>query len=264
VVLLLATLGTVGCAAAAVGIWVAYAEVARRVQRLTDRLDTGLERAAATSQKVQLAVAKARADVADVRKDSDDLGAGGEKSRQAARATRALVQQRLKPDVDSLGGRLATLADTAVAASSLLESVQELPLGQAPRIDPGQLQRRADQAQELSTVLGRLEATVGDGDKESGGREIAAATGQVDRVLGQCEDALADWQAKIEGTRTGLAGGKAKMGGWLLGAAIVGTFLFLWAGAGQVCLFARSLRWCRIKEVPASAPVTWNPGQRLR
>jgi hypothetical protein len=247
VVLLLATLGTVGCAAAAVGIWVAYAEVARRVQRLADRLDTGLERAAAVSQKVQLAVAKARADVAGVRKESADLGAGGEKSRRAARATRALVQQQLRPDVDSLGARLATLSDAAAVASSLLESAQELPLGPAPRIDPEQMQRRAGQAQELSTVLQRLEATVGDGDKEAGSQEVAAATGQVDRVLEQCEDTLTDWQTKVDGARGGLARGKAKVGGWLLAAAIVGTFLFLWAGAGQVCLFARGIRWFRFK-----------------
>jgi hypothetical protein len=247
VVLLLATLGTVGCVAASVGIWVAYAHVAQRVQRLADRLDTGRERAAAASQKVQLAVAKARADVADVRRESADLGAGGEKSRRAARATRALVQQQLRPDADSLGGRLATLSDAAAAASSLLESIQELPLGPAPRIDPEQLQCREEQAQELSTVLRRLEATVGDGDKETSSQEVAVATGQVDRVLEQCAETLADWQAEVDGARAGLARGNARVGGWLLGAAVVGTFLFLWAGAGQVCLFARGMRWCSFK-----------------
>jgi hypothetical protein len=66
--------------------------------------------------------------VEEVRKESADLGGGRKKNLRAARTIRALIQQQSGQDRDDLGGRLATFSDSAIAVSSLLESLQEVPL----------------------------------------------------------------------------------------------------------------------------------------
>jgi hypothetical protein len=245
VVLLLSTVGTVCCVAGVFATWILYPGVSERVQRITDRLDTGLQRVSAANQNVQLAVGKARADVANVSKESADLGGGGAKSRLAARTIRSLIRQQAGPDTDELGGRLATLSDSAVAVSSMLESFQEGPLALAPRIDPDQLKRRADEAQRLSSILRRLEVAVGDGDTETGRQKVAEATSEVDLVLQKCQATVDAWQSGLDAARDDLAHVKAKIPGWLTCAAIAMTVLCSWVGAGQISLFVHALRWCR-------------------
>jgi hypothetical protein len=245
IVLLLSTVGTVGCVAGIIGTWMLSQGISERVQRITDRLDAGLQRVSAANQNVQLAVGKARGDVANVGKESADLGGGGKKSRLAARTIRTFIQKQAGPDMDELGGRLATLSDSAVAVSSLLDSLQEVPLVQVSRMDSDQLQRRADEARQLSSTLRRLEGAVGDGDTENSRQEVAEATSKVDLVLQKCQATVDAWHSDLNGTRDDLAHVKAKLLGWLTCAAIVATVLCSWVGAGQISLFAHALRWCR-------------------
>jgi hypothetical protein len=245
VVFILSTVGTLGCVAGIIGIWMLNQEVSQRVQRITDRFDGGLQRVSAASQNVQIAVGKARADVASVGKESTDLSDGGKKNRRAARTIRALIQQQAGPDMDELGGRLATLSDSAIAISSLLESFQEVPFARASRMDSDQLKRRADEARKLSSVLRRLEVAIGDGDTETGRQEVAAATGEVDLFLQKCQATVDAWQSDLDEARDDLAQVKGKLLGWMTCAAIVVTVLCSWVGAGQISLFASALRWCR-------------------
>jgi hypothetical protein len=149
-VLRLAAVGIVGGAGEMIGIWMLYPGVSERVQTISARLDVGLQRMAASSQNVRRAIARARADVATVGKESADLGGGGEKGR---RALRTVSPRRAAPNIDELGGRLATLSDAAVAVFSLLESFQELPTGPRVRVETDLLKRRADEAQQLSARL---------------------------------------------------------------------------------------------------------------
>ncbi|HEY7312951.1 MAG TPA: hypothetical protein VH643_26540 [Gemmataceae bacterium] len=245
VVLLLSTLGTVCCVTGIIGTWILYQRVSQRVQRITDRVDAGLQRVSAANRNVQLAVGKARADVANVRKESADLGGGGAKSRLAARTIRSLVRQQAGPDIDDLGGRLATLSDSAVAVASLLESFQEVPLSLGSQIDPDQLKRRADEAQRVSSILRRLEVAVGDGDAETGRQRVAAATSEVDLFLQNCQATVDAWQSDLDAARGNLARIKTKIPGWLTCTAIALTVLCSWVGASQISLFAHALRWCR-------------------
>jgi hypothetical protein len=183
--------------------------------------------------------------VAHVGKESADLGGGGAKSRLAARTIRSVIQKQAGPNIDELGGRLATLSDSAAAVSSLLETVQEVPLARAPRIDPDQLKQRADEAQRLSSALRRLEVAVGDGDSASGKQEVVEATGKVDLALQKCQDTVEAWQSGLDAVGDDLARARAKILGWLTLAAVAVTVLCSWVGAGQVSLFAHALRWCR-------------------
>jgi hypothetical protein len=245
VVLLLSTAGTVGCVAGIIGISILCQGVSERVRRITDKLDAGLQRVSAANQNVQIAMGKARADVAHVGKESEDLGDSGKKSRRAARTIRAIIQQQAGPNMDELGGRLSTLSDCAVAVSSLLESFQEVPLARASRIDSNQLKHRADDVRRLSSILRRLEDTVGDGDAETGRQDVAAATGEVDLVLQKCQATVDAWQSDLDAVRDDLANIKAQLLGWVTLSVVGVTVLCLWVGAGQISLFARALRWCR-------------------
>ncbi len=190
VVLLLSAVGTICCVAGIVGAWLLCHETSERVRRIFDRVDAGLLRITVANENVRNAVGKARADVAAMNKESADLGRGGEKSRRAAGKVRTLIQQQTRPDVDDLGGRLDTLSDASVAIASLLQSVEELPPERNLHLDPNQLKRTADDAHQLSAILQRLEAAVGDSDKDVDPREVAAETSKVEIVLEKCETTL--------------------------------------------------------------------------
>ena len=117
-VLLLSAVGIIGCASGIIGIWMLYQSVSDKVQTISARLDVGLQRVSAANQNVGRAIERARADVATVSKGSADLGGGGERGRRASRALRTVIQQQAGPNIDDLGGRLATLSDAAVAVAS--------------------------------------------------------------------------------------------------------------------------------------------------
>jgi hypothetical protein len=244
IVLLLSTVGIVSCLAGVVGAWVFRQEASERVQAASARIDVGLQRASAANQNVRRAVGKARADVAEVSTGSGDLGEGGEKGRRASRTLRTVIQKQVGPNIDDLGGRVATLSDAAVAVSSLLQSFQELPPGRTGRINPDQLERWGDEGQQLSAKLRRLEAVVGDGEKETGGREVADAASEVDLILLKCQAKADDWQTDLDGSREKLQHVKAEILGWLTLGAVAVTLLCVWVAAGQVSLFAHALPWC--------------------
>jgi hypothetical protein len=235
-VLLFSAVGIVGCVAGIVGILAFHQGVTERVQTISARLDVGLQHVSAASENVGRAAAKARADVAVVGKESPGRDGGAERKGRGSRAVRSLIQQQAGPKMEDLGGRLATLSDAAVALSSLLESFQELPPGRSLRFDPDQMKRRADEAQQLSATLRRLERTLGDGDEDGGGRDAAAARSEVDRVLERCEAAAGNCQSDLDGAREGLATVRERIVGWVMWVAIALTVLLVWVGAGQpVC-----------------------------
>jgi hypothetical protein len=244
-ILLLAMIGIVGCVVGIIGIWRFHQNASGSVRKISDRIDVGLQRVSAANQNVQRAVGKARADVAKVGKDSADLRDGSEKSRLASRALRTFIQQQVGPNIDDLGGRLATLSETAVAVSSVLQSFQELAPSRTSLIKTDQLERWSDEVQQLSTTLRRLEGVVGEGDKETSGQEIAAATSEIELALQRCQARVDDFQTNVDAIREQVQDVKVGVLGWLTPAAIALTLLLAWVGVGQLSLFARALQWCR-------------------
>jgi hypothetical protein len=190
-------------------------------------------------------VGKARAEAAKVGKESTELGGGGERSRALSPALRTLIQQQVGPNLNDLSGRVATLSDAAAAVSTLLHSFQELPASRTGRIKPDQLERWGDEAQQLSGTLRRLDAIVGNGEKATTSREVAATTSEVDLILQKCQARMDVWQSDLDAAREELRHVKAEILGWLTPAAIVGTLLCLGVAAGQISLLAHALRWCR-------------------
>jgi hypothetical protein len=243
--LVLSAVGIVGCAAGIIAIWVGRPAVARRVEQVDARLAAGIERASTATRDVQSALEKARADVGRVGKESSGLGTDPAKDRLTAGVLRNLIDRKVGPNINDLGGRLATMSDAAVAAASLLRSAQELPLGSATRFDPDKLERATEQASQLSAALQKLQTTIGEGDKTASEREVAAAASGIDLVLQRCQATVDDWQAYLDAAREDLAYFEAHVSGWLMVAAIAGTVLCAWVGLGQISLFAHAWKWFR-------------------
>jgi hypothetical protein len=243
-VLLLSAVGIIGCAGGIIGVWMFYPSVSDKAHTILVRLEVGLQRVSDANQNVRRAIERARADLAAASKESADLGGGAEKGRRPSRALRTVIQQAA-PNIDDLGGRLGTLSDAAAAVSSLLESFQGLPTGRRIRVEPDLLKRRADEAQQLSASLRKLEAALGDGDKETSSQEVAARASDVDHVLEKCQVAMDSWQPDLDAALEDLARVKAQMDSWLRYGAIAMTVLFVWAGAGQISLFGRAVEWLK-------------------
>jgi hypothetical protein len=244
-VLLLSFVGIIGCVAGIIAIWVFSQRLPERAQRVTDRLESGLERVSVAGQNIQSAMARARTDMANIDKESANLSERGEKNRRASRAIRTILQQNARPDLDDLTGRLATLSDAAVAVTSLMQSFQEISPGRVSPIDPGDLNRRADDVQQISSTLRRLEAAVGDGEKDTSQRDVEGATSDVDSVLQRCQAGLENWQSDLTSIRADVARVREQAPRWMIYVAVAVTVLCLWMGAGQLSLFGRALRWCQ-------------------
>jgi hypothetical protein len=242
---LISAIGIVVCAAGIAGVWIGHQRITDKARTITAKFDGGLERVSVANQNVRRAADRARADVALVRKESADLNGDHETRRRAARTIGTLIQQRVGPAVDEFGGRLATVSDTAAAAASLLETLQEAPLGQLPLFDPDQLTQRASEVQRLSAILRRLELAVADGDSNTASREVVDATGEVDLVLQKCQATIEEWQSGLDTTRERLAQFERKVIAYLTLVAIAVTALVAWVAAGQVSLLVHAVKWLR-------------------
>jgi hypothetical protein len=244
-VLIVSAVGTVCCAGGAIGVWVYYQSASERAQNIVARLDVALRRASTANQNIRRAVAKARADVAKTGKESADLSEGGDKGRRAAKSLKKPVQKDVSPGIKDLRGRLTTLSDAAVVVSSLLQSLQELPAGRINRIGPDQLGQWQEQAQQLTTNLGRLESLVLADGKETSGRPVAEAASQVDQVLQRCQTTVDAWQSDLDAACEAVREVQPKIGGWITLAAVGVTILCVWMAAGQISLFVHALGWLK-------------------
>jgi hypothetical protein len=244
-VLIFSAAGVACCAAGVIGIWVFYQAASERVQKGFARLDAGMQRASTATDNLRHAVGKARTNVAEAGRESGDLGPAGGKERRVSHKLKTLIQQKVGPDLENLGGRLATLSDAAVTVSSFLDSFQELLPGRTVRFEPGQLEHWEEEARQLSTGLRRLEAVVDEGGEEPGGQHVTAATSEVDLALQKCQAKADAWRSDLAGAREEIQHVRAKVRGWVTLAAVGVTILLAWVAAGQVSLFAHALRWVR-------------------
>jgi hypothetical protein len=109
-VLLLSAARTVCCLAGAVGVWVFRQAASEKVDRVSARLDVGLERAPVVNRNVRRALAKAGAAVGRAGGGSADLGGGNAKGRLAAGAHRRSLRRDVPHETNDLGGRLGSRA----------------------------------------------------------------------------------------------------------------------------------------------------------
>jgi hypothetical protein len=245
IALFLSVGGIAACIGGIIGMWMLCHHLSGKVHQITAGLEGGLQRVSVATQNVQRAVEKARGDVAKVRNESAGLGNDRVKSSRESRTLRTLIQQQIGPGIEDLGGRMATLADTAAAVASVLQSFQDLPANRTGRIPPDQWERWTDEVQRLSATLRRLEGVVGNENKETNGQEVAGATSEVDLALQRCQAKVDDWQAYVDAASADVPRVKAEVLGWLTLAAIAVTLVLGWMAVGQFSLCAHVLRWCR-------------------
>jgi hypothetical protein len=107
------------------------------------------------------------------------------------------------------------------------------------------LKRQADEAQQLSVRLRKLEAALDDGDKGTSSQEVAATTNEVDHVLEQCQVAVDNWQTDLDAVSADLARARAEVVDWMTYVAIAMTVLLMCVGAGQISLLGRAREWLK-------------------
>jgi hypothetical protein len=242
-VMILSTVVFIACIAGMIGVWIARQKASEKVQDLSARIEVGLQRASAADLEAERALEKARDNVATVNKESANLS--GEQKGLTTSLIRGVIQAQAGPRINEVYGRLAMFSDTAVVAASLLQSLQESPLGTDRQIDPERLDQLGGQAAQLSAAFQKLRGVVGEGDTPASERDVVDATREVDRILQRCLAVLSDIQSDLDAAREDVPRVKAKIFSWMLLAAIVVTVLCAWVAVSQVSLFAHGWKWCR-------------------
>jgi hypothetical protein len=236
----------VACIGASVGSWVVRQRGITKVQELAGRLKNGLERASVADREVQKALEKASENLEKVSKDSANLGGGDERSRKAATfGLRKLVHANAGPQINDVSGRMAMFSDAAVVVSSLLQSLQESPLGQDSSIDQEQLGRMSEGASKLSAGIQKLRTSIGESDTAASEKDVAEASREVDQVLQDCLTVVREISARLEKARNDLPRIEAQVVGWMKLSAIIVTAVCSWVALSQICLFVCAWKWCR-------------------
>lgn len=232
-VLLLSTIAFVCCVAGVVGIWMFRGDASRNADNLAAHVDTGLQRTSAATHSIRRSLNTVRDDVILVEDLPDDSEARETKIRLCSEFLRTVIQ------------RLKNFSEAAATVSFLLQSYQELPLGKSSRINPDKLKRAAEQATQLSAEVQKLQATVGEADKQLTDKELVTIAHEMDLVLLSCMETVDDWQAELEASRTELPELKSRILPWLTIAAVAVTIVCVWIGLSQISLFAHAWKWCK-------------------
>jgi hypothetical protein len=235
----------VACIGVSVGSWVVRQRAIPKVQEVAGRLKDGLERASVADQEVQKALERARDKLQKVNTDSAKLSGGGEGSRLATFGLRKIIQSDAGPEINDVSGRMAMFSDSAVVVSSLLQSLQESPLGQESAIDQEQLSRMSEGASKLSAGMQKLRTSIGEGDTTASAKEVADASREVDQILQDCLTVVRDISAKLNKARDDLPRIESQVLDWMKLTAIIVTAVCSWVALSQICVFVVAWKWCR-------------------
>jgi hypothetical protein len=243
---LLALLGAGGvilCVAGVVACWVAEAQLRQRADRLLRRLDGPVGLTARSLGQVRQALEAARAQV-----DTLHRAAGPEPGKQPAgfmeRAALHLIAWRLGPRLGEVRQQVDSATEVAVAANTLLEHLQGLPLAEAAGLDAGQMRDVSQQLGGLTASAERLSALL---DQAPGGGPSGAGgnTADLREGLKRAAASVGDLERKTEEVRRQLADLRSRLPGWLTASAVVLTVFLVWMGVGQCSLFLHG--WSRLR-----------------
>jgi hypothetical protein len=242
--LVLATVGLAACVAASVAVWTHRQKANDKVQTISTRVESSLERLSGLTKEAKRALQKARAELDRVNRESARLEGNADQRRPAAIAVRALVRQDISPKLNDLGPRLATLSDAAVVIASLLESLEDLPELQRRGVSADKVKQLAELAGQLPGPLRKLESLVNDDGQPPTRGEVAAAAGEVDRLLERSETTVDGWQSDLDAANSEVQRVKTESWTWLTYFAIGVTVLSVWMGLGQLSLWVHAWKWC--------------------
>jgi hypothetical protein len=250
----LSVLGTLICVAAVgLGWWVAV-RVADRTNRVADRLGHGLSEADARLVRVEERLAAVRTDLAEARAEAEKLAAENPELPRVRTAIERLLD-RLLPAID----RAAALADSLRAVAAGLRAAEDVVTQLGGEVDRvGRARAAADAIDRAADVLNVPQARI-DAVKSATAvrltRELVELARQAAAGSEWLAEGLANVRREVTAARQRVDGWRDKLVFWVYVAAAANTLVWLWIGAGQLCLIG----WGR-RRFAGRTPETADPG----
>ena len=231
-------LGVVGAVVCAAGIgtgWWAAARTADRVTRAADRVDHGLSEADEGLARVEERLAAVRAELDEARREADALAAENPELPRVRAAIERLLD-RLIPTID----RAAALAVSLRALSAGLRAAADLRDDLAGPNEPPDRTRNAAAAIDLAADVLNIPRARIDAVKSAAAvrlvRELITLAREAAAGSERLAEGLADARRAVADGRARTAEWRDKIVFWVYAAAAVNTLVWLWVGAGQLCL----------------------------
>jgi hypothetical protein len=240
------TAGLVGsalCVAGLVGVWLAYAEVMRRVDRVFGRADQSLADVQGNLLQAVVRLRETEAELEAVRKREADLAAQPPAQRGARRELSRRAVESVGPGVGEARALLVRATEAGLLANGLLDALAELP-GDRGRVDTDRLKETADQFANLTEKTGKLTellARTTPAGNDPVEPESSRAVEAVRRPIALAEAAA----ERLDGSRQSISEGHATLRRWIVGLAAALTVVLVWIAAGQTSLLIHGWKLIR-------------------
>jgi hypothetical protein len=239
--------GAVGlalCVAGAIGVWVGYAEVVRRVDRVFGGADQALVGIQGNLGEATDRLRRTEAELEAVRRREAELASQPPSERPRRREVSRKAVEGLGPGVAEARATLVKATEAALVANGLLDALAELPVVERVNIDTDRLKEASTQLGELtqrSTRLANLlapAAPAGDGEV---GVESARAVEAVRRPIALAEAG----SERLEGARHKIVAARDRLMWWINAVTTVLAAVLVWIAAGQLCLLIHGWKLVR-------------------
>jgi hypothetical protein len=245
--LLSGTAGAIGlilCVAGLVGLWAAYVEVVRRVDRVFERADTALAGVQENLHRATDRLRETETGLEVVRKQEADLAAQPPAERGPRRVLSRKTVEALGPGVGDARATLVRATEAAMVANGLLDALAELPVVERVTIDTDRLKEASAQLSDLTERSARLVALLGPaapaGDDQAAG-EASRAVEAVRKSI-----ALADVGTdRLDDRRQTVVAGHARIRRWIDGVTAALAVVVAWIAAGQFSLLIHGWKLVR-------------------
>jgi hypothetical protein len=250
--------GTLVCVAVTGLGWWAAVRTADRVTLVADRLDHGLSEADERLERVEGRLAEVRAGLAEARGEAERLAAENPELPRIRAAVERLIG-RLLPTID----RAAALADSLRAVAAGLRAVEDVATQLGAEVEqPSRARSAADAIDRAAEVLNvpraRIEAVKAAAAVRLT-RELIDLAREAAAGSERLAEGLADARREIAAARGRTTAWRDKLVIWAYAAAAANTAVWLWVGAGQVCLVGWGRRRFAGRAPKAPDPVSVRP-----
>jgi hypothetical protein len=232
-------LGVAGLA----GVWLAYAEVMRRVDRVFGRADQALADVRDNLGQAVARLKETETELEAVRKREADLAAQPPAQRGARRELSRRAVESVGPGVGEARNLLVRATEAGLVANGLLDALAELP-GDGVRVDTDRLKETATQIADLTEKTSKLSELLARAAPAGGDEVQPESTRAVEAVRRPI--ALAEAGAERLGRgRQSVAESHAKLRRWITGIAAALTVALVWIAAGQFSLLVHGWKLLR-------------------
>ena len=230
--------GTVLCLAGIVGCWVLYAEAVRRTDRALGRVTDALTAHHANLVRARDQLVRTRGELNDLRERDAEVNVPERNARRSKlRQTSAGATAKLADARRVVVGA----TEAALVAEGFLSALAELPVADRVGVDVEALRDAADRLSDAAQTTERLSGLLGPAAPEPSGTAVREHSARLDELLGAVAGAVGAGAERLENARERTERLRAPLVRAFTGAALLGTFLLAWIGAGQASLLRRGL-----------------------